>query len=53
MPTRDNIKFQIHVNKLYKKQWSLGLAITHDGDFGETYLWLNMVKFNIQIGMMN
>ena len=43
-------KFGIKLTKLPKEMWSFGSGISHS--FGETYLFINLVKLSIAIGRL-
>ena len=44
-------KFGVTGYKLFKGQWSLGFAITHDEY--ETYLYINFIKWSVAIGIID
>lgn len=44
-------KFGIKIDKMFQGSWSLCVGISHA--FGETYLYLNLLKVSISIGYMN
>jgi hypothetical protein len=44
-------KFGVTGYKLFKGQWSFGFAITHDEY--ETYLYINLFKWSIAIGILD
>lgn len=44
-------KFGVTGFKLMKGQWSIGIAITHDEC--ETYLYINLIKWSIAIGIID
>lgn len=46
----DKARFGFRIYRMSKKDWSLGVAFTHS--FNETYLYLNLIKFNIVIGFL-
>lgn len=46
----DKARFGFRIYRMSKKDWSLGVAFTHS--FNETYLYLNLIKFNIAIGFI-
>ena len=44
------VKCGIHIDKLYKNQWSFGICISHQEE--ETYLFINLFKWSISIGKL-
>lgn len=44
------VKWDIHIDKLYKNQWSFGFCISHQEE--ETYLFINLFKWSISIGKL-
>ena len=44
-------KFGVTGYKLMKGRWSIGIAITHDEY--ETYLYINLVKWSVAIGILD
>lgn len=51
MNEKNNLKFGIKVDKMFKGSWSFGCCITHDF-CGETYLFINFVVWSIAIGLL-
>lgn len=50
----DNTKnyFGVHVDKI-ERGFSFGICFTHDVYFNETYLYINLFKWSISIGLLN
>lgn len=46
----DKARFGFRIYRMSKHDWSFGFAFTHS--FNETYLYLNLIKFNIAIGFI-
>lgn len=46
----DKTMFGITIYKMCEKDWSVGMCFTHS--FKETYLYINLVKVSIAIGVM-
>lgn len=44
-------KFRVTGYKCMKGQWSIGIAITHDEY--ETYLYINLFKWSVAIGILD
>lgn len=44
------VKFGISVDRYPRDMWSFGITLSHD--YEETYLWINLIKWTIAIGMM-
>jgi len=44
-------KFRIKFQYLYEKQWSIGMCFSHM--FDETYLYINLFKISISIGLLD
>ena len=51
MDDKPNIKFGIKIDKQWEGFWSLGSCISHTC-FGETYLFINLIKWSISIGWL-
>lgn len=51
MREKQKDKFGVTCNKLMKGQWSIGIAITHDEY--ETYLYINLIKWSVAIGILD
>lgn len=49
MPNRKT-KFRIACMPYLKGMWSFGFGLSHEDR--ETYIWFNLFKWNIEIGMM-
>ena len=49
--SKHKIKFGIHIDKILEGSWSLGLCFSHSF-VGETYLYINLIKWSISIGML-
>lgn len=50
-------KFKVAVNKMWQGSWSFGVCLTHSPTisscgFGETYLYINLIKISISIGWL-
>lgn len=46
----DKARFGLRIYRMSKHDWSMGFALTHS--FNETYLYFNLIKFNIAIGFI-
>ena len=44
------LKFGIKVDKQWKGSWSLGICLSHA--FDETYVYINLIKWSISIGLL-
>ena len=51
MDDKPNIKFGIKIDKQWEGFWSLGSCISHTC-CGETYLFINLIKWSISIGWL-
>lgn len=54
MSEKNKSKFQARVCKIEPGEWSIGFALSHAtyGDCSETYLFFNLIKWNLAIGFM-
>ena len=43
-------KFGIKIDKVWKGAWSFGICLSHG--FGETYIFINLFKWSISIGLL-
>lgn len=50
MGRKENTKFRIKVDNMYKGNWSFGICLSHAWE--ETYLYINLFKWSISIGWL-
>lgn len=50
MPEKAKAKFGIKIDKIWQGAWSFGVCLSHG--FGETYLYINLFKWSISIGLL-
>lgn len=43
-------KFRIRITKQYPGMWSFGICLSHDTI--ETYIYINLIKYSIAIGLL-
>ena len=43
-------RFRVQIDKMHERQWSIGIALSHNLE--ETYFYLNLIKWHIAIGFL-